>query len=965
MPETCRSAREDLEFLQEGKGQQAFFPLDRLRHFFTYDKIKNILECTCVPCQRQIHSFQGRHSPENYTTTIRGGERTAGPKYYAVLGLLLCIEHPMLIIGFANSRFDDEFLERWTTDPTLFSLDRLRRCTGQYAVTESKRFELFISKFSDHIPQFAIPHLSESFEQYHSEVRLPFIQEKEIGKRLDQEGNSTNEGANGRVFRFKLYAEYHKLSDNSNRELARKQIGTPQPQAFLERSNIEFVQKFRHKNIVQLYKVYGRGETINLIMPKARTNLYQLLRNQVLGYGTLRGPKIENSDAWNQILGVADAIKQFQGFPDGPSISDSRSDSCLSGIHFDLKPDNILVDESGVWLITDFGQAAVTERRPGMSPRVGDHFGTDAYAPPEIEDANVAFGRKYDIWSLGCIILEVTAFLVCGYPGLVGAEGYIGLDEARKAKQSWTRISDERFFYEQTQNGPWIVKSEITDFAVDLERRHAVARDRSEESKTFLCGIMDLIRRMLKIEVNNRPNMSRVIDLLSNTLTLALASSDPSRNTTALDPYHSTYDHDSTSGLEQMKVLHWSENRRSWENSSLLVVKKIPNIMQLHCQSRGRDTIPVEFDFTSVKILPSYAFWDPKELAESETWLSLAYFNKTTLSPVARSWFSFDGDAGLQEARSVQAKLMAQEIIGSFDLDSVFLLKADSTRGALSRLRQMVINKDDPSQFDGNTRSMAFDSATLQIWRECCDSIQEQVGRSNTSISERQARYWDKDKHKIPTCRIAIHVHRQQVICTIRIDANWVIKSDGNDSQELCFKPHPSISKVPFYASWIRPTPQEQADHHPAGIPLSLDALRYVEDSETIGVTEIRIRFSQAREKANFEKRYQSVKATWAKSREQLGTLLAVNRMPESGPSMPPGSNVPVMPETKAVFHPTPSATSTVRNSSSSFETKSSPGSTTGISTTIAYDPAHLAPPIERTRRRPFNFGYTRSGATG
>ncbi|KAI0880287.1 kinase-like protein [Annulohypoxylon maeteangense] len=119
------------------------------------------------------------------------------------------------------------------------------------------------------------------------------------------------------------------------------------------------------------------------------------------------------------IAGAIEFLHQIQALN---NPSDQESCYC----HLDIKPHNIIVfqDEGrlvGVWKVIDFGISKV--RRPTLQgthiPVPGTHTvqtttrqlgGT--YQPPEVNQQNVkAMGRRSDIWSLGCILVElITAF---------------------------------------------------------------------------------------------------------------------------------------------------------------------------------------------------------------------------------------------------------------------------------------------------------------------------------------------------------------------------------------------------------------------------------------------------------------------------------------------------------------------------------------------------------------------------
>jgi len=75
-------------------------------------------------------------------------------------------------------------------------------------------------------------------------------------------------------------------------------------------------------------------------------------------------------------------------------------------IHRDIRPDNILIDNSGSFLITDFGISVKARRTLRMS--VGDIKSsmTYAYTPPEQFEKNILI-KASDIWSLGATLFEL------------------------------------------------------------------------------------------------------------------------------------------------------------------------------------------------------------------------------------------------------------------------------------------------------------------------------------------------------------------------------------------------------------------------------------------------------------------------------------------------------------------------------------------------------------------------------
>jgi serine/threonine protein kinase len=175
----------------------------------------------------------------------------------------------------------------------------------------------------------------------------------------------------------------------------------------VEKENLEMANRLRDPHIVKIIKTYKHGSKYNIIFPLSRTNLRHYLREEQ--FVNPISP-LEANPIWRQVLGIANALDRIINF--GVRDTLSANDRGYYGFHFDLKPENILVENDGTLLISDFGQAAFVER--GGSSRVDNHGGTEAYAPPEIDNLNERQTQRYDIWSLGCIFIEIVTVIVLG-----------------------------------------------------------------------------------------------------------------------------------------------------------------------------------------------------------------------------------------------------------------------------------------------------------------------------------------------------------------------------------------------------------------------------------------------------------------------------------------------------------------------------------------------------------------------
>lgn len=205
-----------------------------------------------------------------------------------------------------------------------------------------------------------------------------------------------------------------------------------------EKSTLETMLGLHHPHLIEPIAVYEKGPDRCFVFPWAPKGNLREIWNR---HPDPADQKVTQW-AWHQILGLTDGLKRLHE-------SDTR--------HGDLKPDNILMfdgdHESGPnpLVIADVGiskfHAEETRIRRAQGYESTSKGGTLRYEPPEIQlYAPATVSRKYDSWSLGCVLLEFIIWLVRGNNPVNGLQRF---EQERRSP----RTNIDRFWDQNTSTG--------------------------------------------------------------------------------------------------------------------------------------------------------------------------------------------------------------------------------------------------------------------------------------------------------------------------------------------------------------------------------------------------------------------------------------------------------------------------------------------------------------------------------
>lgn len=184
-----------------------------------------------------------------------------------------------------------------------------------------------------------------------------------------------------------------------------------------------------------------------------------------------------------------------------PNLETGGHDNRAVLCHMDIKPSNILVfninkdNPVGQWKLADFGISKIKDVVDGTA-HATPLPGVGAYQAPEATVNHETVGRSADVWSVGCVLLEVMVF------GLEGPKGVKRLADQRARNLDGTP-HDNDYYHRGGRLNPHV------DNWLEAQGAKGETKDRQYFNRGFhplVCGMlrMNPQQRMKSLEIKNR-----------------------------------------------------------------------------------------------------------------------------------------------------------------------------------------------------------------------------------------------------------------------------------------------------------------------------------------------------------------------------------------------------------------------------------------------------------------------------
>ena len=300
-----------------------------------------------------------------------------------------------------------------------------------------------------------------------------------------------------------------------------------------ELTMLKELRKLSHAHIVTHLATWTRDEKYYILFPYAQCDLREYMNQNTFA---------KRDAFWllDQFRGMAEAVKRIHhDLPDKETttsnltVKTSAPGERRTAWHHDIKPENILffknnTSNHGMFRLSDWGSAKVNPYRT-RSINTTSPIGTLTYEPPERTKEGKT-SRPYDIWSLGCVFLELLVWAVSGsrFVTIFGDQR----DGKRKTNTRTNNVMDDGF-WQESENEFKLRPSVITQLQ-DLDEKLG------NPGALPFKEVVGHIRHMLETEACKRIKAGKLCDLLEETIRTKKSEvespSDGSKPGTQLSP---------------------------------------------------------------------------------------------------------------------------------------------------------------------------------------------------------------------------------------------------------------------------------------------------------------------------------------------------------------------------------------------------------------------------------------------
>ena len=262
-----------------------------------------------------------------------------------------------------------------------------------------------------------------------------------------------------------------------------------------ERDALQLVAESKQPHLVKLLCWYRYESHVNYVFQHYRGTLENILNGTMKELSNKPQPARYHGSRlqhwlWQGAVDIVSALAFFH-----TPVTTHVKQGEISAAHCDLKPANILVDDIGNLIVTDFGHAQLIPRSKKGGNTFADLGDLNYQPPPGSDTSNPACLQACDVWSVACVLMEVIEYIK-------NRDGTGRVKQFRANRENDNKLN--RAFWIATP-GSYDIRKSV---------RSTLKSFRSTQDQ-YLNSVTDLLEQMLSIDPSTRPTMAQCHAIIS------------------------------------------------------------------------------------------------------------------------------------------------------------------------------------------------------------------------------------------------------------------------------------------------------------------------------------------------------------------------------------------------------------------------------------------------------------------